>query len=87
VGRFPPKAGGTHWEASRFSILAMAKHHLYMTQDASDALHEAQAILSSKMPDPSKGRPFQSGNWRSWLPCRMIVREAETLLKEPQDGS
>jgi serine/threonine-protein kinase len=87
VRRFPPEAGGTHWEASRFSILAMANHRLGNAQDAMDALHEAQAIMSAKMPDPSKGRPFEAGNWRSWLPCQILYREAETLLKEPRAGA
>jgi hypothetical protein len=81
VQRYPPKAGGIHWEASRFSVLAMANHRLGKTQEARDALHEAQAIMSAKMPDPSKGRPFEAGNWRSWLPCQLMVREAEGLLE------
>jgi Flp pilus assembly protein TadD len=87
VRREPPEADAAPWEASRFSLLAMANHRLGKTQDARDALHEAQAIMSAKMPDPSKGRPFEGGNWRGWLPCQLRVREAETLLKEPRTGA
>ena len=79
--RFLPRAGGQHWDASAFSILAMANHRLGKAPDARVALHEAQAIVSSDMPDGSNDRPFKDGNWRDWLPCRILFREAEKLLE------
>jgi len=78
--RFSPRAGGDGLDASVFSVLAMANHRMGKTQDANAALHEATAIVSAKMPDGSKDRPFVGTNYREWLPCRLLVREAETLL-------
>ena len=45
--------------------------------------HSAQTIFAEKMPDPAAGRPFD-GYWQDWLHCQILLREAEALLKPPQ---
>jgi hypothetical protein len=99
LNRFCPGAGGVHFDATAFAVLAMAKHRLRLTpgadaarlaEEARTALSHAQAILS-KMPDPQAGRPygnkwpFDAAHFHDWLHAQILVREAEGLL--PQDGA
>jgi tetratricopeptide (TPR) repeat protein len=81
--RFGPNADGVHIDASGFAVLAMAEHRLGQPEKARAALHSGQAIVAEKMPDPAAGRPFD-GMWQDWLHCQILLREAEALLKPPQ---
>jgi serine/threonine protein kinase/tetratricopeptide (TPR) repeat protein len=80
VKRFPLKADGVHWDATRFAILAMAYHRTGRPERAQTSLARAKRILA-KMPDPAKGQPLP-WNWRDWLYARVLCREAEARLKE-----
>ena len=82
--RFPPKADGIHWDATKFAVLAMAYQGQARTEDAEVALAKAKAILTEKMPDPAKGRPFETGNWHDWLHAQVLCREAEKLIDEDE---
>jgi tetratricopeptide (TPR) repeat protein len=81
--RFGPDANGVHIDVSGFAVLAMAQHHLGQKEKARAALGNSQAIFTQKMPDPAAGRPCD-GMWQDWLHCQILLREAEALLKPPQ---
>jgi hypothetical protein len=78
--RFPLKADGVHWDATKFAVLAMAQHRLGRAEGARACLVRAERILA-KMPDPAKGQPLEVG-WQDWLHAQVLCREAEALLKE-----
>jgi tetratricopeptide (TPR) repeat protein len=80
--RFAPRADGVHWDATAFAVLAMARHRLDRSDEARTNLAGAKAILTQKMPNPSKGAPFDGGNWHDWLHAQILTREADELLGE-----
>jgi hypothetical protein len=75
-----PQPGGVHGDASMFAVLAMAYHRLGQVEKAAAALANGKKILTTKMPNPGAGRPFQTGDWFDWLHADMFCREAEALL-------
>jgi serine/threonine protein kinase len=77
--RFAPKAGGTHWDASAFVILAMAHHQLGHADEASAALGAARGIHAKKPPDA-----MRDWSWRDWLHGEILCREADALLEPDQ---
>jgi serine/threonine protein kinase/Flp pilus assembly protein TadD len=79
--RFPPDPDGTHQDAAKFAVVAMAQHGLGRAEEAQVSLAKAKAILT-KMPDPAKGQPFGAGDWHDWLRAQVFCREAEGLLKK-----
>jgi tetratricopeptide (TPR) repeat protein len=81
--RSGPNADGAQIDASAFAVLAMAQHRLGQKKQARAALHNGQAIVAEKMPDPAAGRPFE-GMWQDWLHCQILLREAEALVKPDQ---
>jgi hypothetical protein len=84
VGRmeqFPPSADGTHWDATKFAVLAMAYHGWGRAQDAEAALGKAKSILD-KSPDPEKGHPFPVNDVLVWLHARILYREADEQLRK-----
>jgi hypothetical protein len=78
--QYRPSPAGTHWDATAFSALAMAYHHLGRDAEAAAALDKARAIVAAKRPDPAKGRPYGAGDWIDWIHCQILLREAEDLL-------
>ncbi len=78
-----PDAHAAHLDASAFAVLAMAQHRLGQQEKARAALRSGHAIVGEKMPDPAAGRPFD-GMWQDWLHSQILLREAEALLKPPQ---
>jgi hypothetical protein len=80
IERFGPTAHGQHWDATGFALLAMASHRLGRAEEAKAALAEARAILSEKMPDPTKGQRYDAGFWHDWVHAQLFCREAGTLL-------
>ena len=79
--RFPANADGTHWDATKLAVLALAHYRLGDTKEAEAALAKSKAILAQKMPDPAKGRLFGDRDWHDWLHAQILCREAEALLK------
>ncbi len=77
--QFPPNANGTHWDATKFAVIAMAEHAQGRGPAARAALAKAKAILAKKMPDPAKGQFFEAGNWHDWLHAQILCHEAEGL--------
>jgi tetratricopeptide (TPR) repeat protein/serine/threonine protein kinase len=77
--RWPPKANGLHWDATKFAVLAMAYHGLGQAKEAEAALANAKAIMA-RMPDLARFRLFQA-DWHDWLQAQILCREAEGLLK------
>jgi hypothetical protein len=68
--QFPPKADGTPWDATKFAVIAMARHGLGRAQEAQASLAKAKTILT-KMPDPAKGQLFRvCAKTGTGLPCR-----------------
>jgi eukaryotic-like serine/threonine-protein kinase len=63
------------------ALLAMAYHRLGKAEEARAALARARALLTQKVPDPARGRPFGQ-DWYEWLCGRILFREAEALLRE-----
>lgn len=80
--RAAPNPDGTHWDATKYAVLAMARHRLGQATEAGGALANARQILTDKMPDPDNGRPFGPANWHDWLHAEILCREAEALLKK-----
>ena len=80
--QFPPNPDGTHWDATKFAVLAMAERGLGRAQQAEVFLAKAKAILTKKMPDPAKGQPFAAGHWPAWLHAQVLCHEAEELMKK-----
>ncbi len=61
----------------------------FMLAKAEESLARAKAIVTRKMPDPTRGRPF-GDDWYLWLVAQAFCREAETRLhqqatKKPND--
>jgi serine/threonine protein kinase/Flp pilus assembly protein TadD len=79
--QFPRRWDGTHWEATKLAVLAMAYHGWGRAQEAEAALAKAKSILD-KSPDPEKGRPFPVDDVLVWLHARILYREAEERLRE-----
>jgi serine/threonine-protein kinase len=75
LGRFSPKADGTHSDVSGFAVLAMAHHRLGHAGEARASLDAARAVLATK---PQGATPGSS--WRDWVQCELLCREAEQLL-------
>ena len=93
--RFAPQAGGCSWDATAFAVQAMAKHRLgsapgadaaRLAAEALASLGHAQAILAENMPDPAKGRPYESHNFHDWLHAQILCREAEKLIGKDEPG-
>jgi serine/threonine protein kinase/tetratricopeptide (TPR) repeat protein len=78
--RFAPKAGGGPYDAVAFAVLAIAHHQSNQPEQARTALASARATLSTRMPSPATGRPFDD-DWVNWLHAQALCREAEALLK------
>jgi tetratricopeptide (TPR) repeat protein len=78
--RWPPRANGFHWDATKFAVLAMAHHRLRHVKEAEAALTDAKAIMA-KMPDLARFRLFQA-DWHEWLQAQVFCREAEGLLSK-----
>jgi serine/threonine-protein kinase len=75
LGRFEPKANGTHWDATGFAALAMAQHRLGRAEQARASLASARAIIANNPTDAMSG-----GYWFDWLHCEILCREAEQVL-------
>jgi tetratricopeptide (TPR) repeat protein len=78
--RFAPVANGNEFDAFVFATLSIAQHRLGNADKARAAMASAKAIVTSKMPDPANGRPFEL--WHPWLHADVLLREAEALAKE-----
>jgi tetratricopeptide (TPR) repeat protein len=76
-----PDGAGPRTDATTLLLLALAHHGLKQDKEARAALEKARSLLATAMPDPKKGRPFGE-DWRLWLHCRVLVREAEALLQK-----
>jgi serine/threonine protein kinase/tetratricopeptide (TPR) repeat protein len=77
--QFAPNAGGTHWDATAFAVLATAEQGQGRGAEAQAALAKAKMILA-KMPEPAKGQLFDAGNWHDWLHAQVLCHEAEKLM-------
>jgi tetratricopeptide (TPR) repeat protein len=77
--QFAPNAGGTHWDATAFAVLAMAEQGQGRGAEAQAALARAKTILA-KMPEPAKGQLFDAGNWHDWLHAQVLCHEAEKVM-------
>jgi hypothetical protein len=86
LARFTPRSDGFHADASAFALLAMAQHRLSKTPAAQEALDKAKSIIAKKLPDPTKGHPFRSGDFQEWIFCQVLCREAEGLLGGTREG-
>jgi serine/threonine protein kinase/tetratricopeptide (TPR) repeat protein len=75
-----PQTRGVHIDASAFAVLAMAYHRLGEEDKAITALASGRRILDEKMPNPARGRYFQTDDWFDWLHAEILCREAEALL-------
>jgi tetratricopeptide (TPR) repeat protein len=78
--RFAPKADGNPTDALGFALLAMARHGRGLVPEARAALDSAKTILAKNTPGPAKDQPY-SYDWIDWSYGRVLVREAEALLK------
>jgi serine/threonine protein kinase/Flp pilus assembly protein TadD len=78
--RFAPKADGNPIDAQCFAVLAMARHGRGLAPEARAALDSAKAILAKKTPGPARDLPY-GFDWINWSHGRVLVREAEALLK------
>jgi tetratricopeptide (TPR) repeat protein len=84
--RFGPREDGVHWNATAFSLLAMAQHRLGRVKESLAALDSAQAIIAQSMPNPQKGQPFDNvNNWLDWLHPQLLCREAGELLRKKSE--
>jgi tetratricopeptide (TPR) repeat protein len=85
LNRFAPRVNGNPSDATVFSVLAMAQHHLGRAAATREALGHAEAILA-RMPDPCAGRPFgqvwpyRVQEYHDWLHACFLCQEARTLL-------
>jgi tetratricopeptide (TPR) repeat protein len=78
--RIPAKTGTASMDAATASVLALVQQHSGQTDAARAALARAQTILAQEMPDPTKGQ-WLGDDWREWLQCQAVYREAQALLK------
>ncbi|HEV2294743.1 MAG TPA: tetratricopeptide repeat protein [Tepidisphaeraceae bacterium] len=80
--RWGANAGGNEYDATAFSVTALAHLGLGQRDEATSALREAQLIIGAKSPDTANGRPY-GNDWHDWLHARILFREAEKMLAEP----
>jgi tetratricopeptide (TPR) repeat protein len=83
LDRFAPNSRGNHIDALAFAVLTMAQQQLGQEEQARAALRSARTIITEKLPDPGRGRPFGS-DWGDWLRCRILMAEAAELLGDMQ---
>jgi serine/threonine protein kinase/WD40 repeat protein/regulator of sirC expression with transglutaminase-like and TPR domain len=86
IARFEPQEEGTHYDASAFAVLAMAKFHLNRSQEGYRALAGAQNILSRNMPKPIRSRPVNPNAFHDWLHALILTREAQSFLGEKKEN-
>jgi tetratricopeptide (TPR) repeat protein len=77
---YAPRVNATHYDAAKFSVIAMAQYRLGHSDKALAARDNAQAIMA-KMPDLAKGQ-LLDGDWHDWVHAQVLSREAESLLEE-----
>jgi hypothetical protein len=75
LARFP---AGHSERANAGFVLALAYHRLDRTDDARDAFQEAARLMEQHFGHLDGAAV---GNWRDWLLCQILRREAEALLK------
>jgi hypothetical protein len=74
---FAPQATGTHWDATAFAGLALARHRLGRPDQARASLKSARAIIANK-PQGAMDGPY----WFDWMHCEILCREAEQALEK-----
>jgi hypothetical protein len=80
----PPIDGPNDVGAEGLIVLAMARQKLGDATAAHEALAKARAIVESKASRPEQGWLHEDVNWHHWLRCRLLLREAESLMaKDP----
>jgi tetratricopeptide (TPR) repeat protein len=77
--RSSPKSSGGLGDAIAFAVRALAHDRLDQAPEATAALGEARAILARRAADVGMGWPFSADDWRDWVSCQALCREAETL--------
>jgi serine/threonine-protein kinase len=91
--RFAPRTDGAHFDATAFSIMALAQQRLERPAAARVALDRARAILDEKMPDPRAGRDFgpdwpcRAQDCHDWLHAAILLREAGRVLSDESNGN
>jgi eukaryotic-like serine/threonine-protein kinase len=63
------------------AVEAMSLYRLGKTDEARQALAAAERLLVDTTPDLGSGD--LGASWHDWLCCRILLREAEALLKKP----
>jgi serine/threonine protein kinase/formylglycine-generating enzyme required for sulfatase activity/tetratricopeptide (TPR) repeat protein len=66
-------------EATAHAVFAMAAHRAGY-QGADDERQKARDLVNNNMPRPGRGERF-GDDWHDWLRCRILLREAETLIE------
>jgi superkiller protein 3 len=84
--QFAPDASGQHADATAFALLAMVHHSLDQEDKSRHALASARSVLTSVMPDPTKGRTF-GDDWHDWLHSQLVVSEAERMIEKQDNAS
>ena len=79
-----PSADGSLATRMAFLILAMAQHRLGKLDESRNGFENAQRIIATKMPKVEKGENF-GDDWGGWMRPQILYREAEQVMKEPDD--
>jgi tetratricopeptide (TPR) repeat protein len=64
-----------------YLVLAMSQQQRGQTREAGESLARARQLFEEQAPRP--GSEAFAGSWNDWLMCRVLLREAEALLRAP----
>jgi hypothetical protein len=66
-------------------ILAMCQQQRGKAKEAREFLAQAVAVLDRDVPEP--GSPAVGEDWKGWLMCQVLRREAEALIQGKKDAA
>jgi hypothetical protein len=73
-----PMTGNWYHRTYAHLFLAMAQHRLGQAEEAAQSLAEARQMMEAQFPKIESGDI--GPNWRGWLGCHIVRREAEALI-------
>lgn len=80
----PPMDGPSAQGAEAQIVLAMARQQIGDPAAAREAFAKARTIMDRKVARPELGWLYENTEWHQWVRCRLLLREAESLIAKDQ---